>query len=136
MEEFERAQFWSASRLQAEIEQGFDIVVEADPARFAAFAPTGERYVTIGHQVDGLPSEAGTVDEGKERETAFDAETAYWAALGAFRQYAEGKTGKLYWRSPPNLEWSPKGKSLRLGNRCLFWIRLLISDKPVMAKAA
>jgi hypothetical protein len=91
--------------------------------------------VTIGHQVDGQSSQPGTVNEGEERETAFDAETAYWSALSAFGQYEQwhlaGRSGTLYWRSTPNLEWSPKGKSLRLGNRCLFWIRLLISDKPV-----
>lgn len=114
--------------LRAEIEKGFDVVAD-DPARFAAFAPTGERYVTIGHQIS-RSSQPGTVDQCEARELGFDPETAYWSALGAFRQYAEDRTGKLYWRSPPRLEFSA------LGDRCLFWIRLLISDKPVIAQKA
>lgn len=116
--------------LKREIERGFD-VVEADPSRFTTFGPTGERYVTIGHQITPS-SQAGVCDEGQKRELAFDLETAYWCALGAFREYAEGKTGKLYWRAGPVFEtFKVDGKT-----RCNYWIRLLISDKPVLANIA
>lgn len=112
--------------LREEIEKGF-VVVQADPSKFSTYGPTGEKYMTIGHQIDGDASQPGTVDEGKSRELGFDEETAYWCALGAFREYAEDKTGKLYWRDGPLFEWGEDG------HRCNYWIRLLISDKPILA---
>ncbi len=84
---------------------------------------TGEPYVVIGLSA-GTPTTPGVVDEGALREAAFDEETACMGAAAAFREYAEGRTGTLYWRFKPQLEWDPDRR------RCLVYMRLLISDKP------
>ena len=91
---------------------------------------TGEPYVSVGSQADGKTSVPGTVDEGKAREVALDAETAYWSALSSFESYAEDRKGVLYWRVKPRLEWSDDK------SRCMFYMRLLISDTPPEPKFA
>lgn len=113
---------FTAERLRAEIEMQFTVGAPT----LARLSVTNEPYVVIGSQINSVPSEPGTVDEGAEREFAYDIETAYYHALACFASYADGKSGKLYWRTPPEFcEWdTPDGK------RCHFYMRCLISDKP------
>lgn len=89
---------------------------------------TGEPYVVIGHQADGIPAIPGVVDEGFPIEVAFDEETACMSARSAFEAYAENRIGNLYWRIKPQLEWDPSKK--KRGQCCIVYMRLLISDKP------
>jgi hypothetical protein len=84
---------------------------------------TDEPYVSIGHS-HAIPEIRGVVAEGEPRVVAFDEETACWSARAAFFDYAEDRTGVLYWRTKPQLEWVPKA------SRCLVYMRLLISNKP------
>ena len=113
---------FTASNLKARCERGREVGEPTSTWR----SVTGEPYVVIGSQIDGIPSEPGTVDEGKGREWAFDEETAYFQALNCFENYANGKTGKLYWRVEPHFERVPRTK---YPQRCLFYMRCLISDK-------
>lgn len=46
------------------------------------------------------------------------------AAEAAFQKYAEGKSGTLYWRVPPEIAWGAKQ------HKFAYYMRLLISDKP------
>jgi hypothetical protein len=124
MNEWEDPEFWSAAKLKAACEEGFEIG-EGTSMRWAV---TGEPYVTIGSQLGSLPAEPGTVDEGAPRELAFDQETAYVLALSCFKTYAEGRVGKLYWRWGPTFETFPEER------RCRFYLRCLISDKPPLPK--
>lgn len=97
---------------------------------------TGEPYVVIGsqHPGDGLPTIPGTIDEGRRGEYAADEETALWQARAAFEQYAEGRLGTLYWRSRPTEteSWFDAHGSKYHG----VYLRMLISDKPVMRGSA
>jgi hypothetical protein len=52
------------------------------------------------------------------------AEAAREAAQVAFDTYAEGKSGTLYWRVPPEIAFGPKRR------KYAYYLRLLISDKP------
>lgn len=108
----------TVAELTAWIEAQFPI----GPPTSTCLSVTGEPYVVIGHMRD-IPKTAGVIEEGSPRVVAFDEETACFSARSAFSQYAEDRTGTLYWRSKPSLEWSPKAK------RCLVYMRLLISDK-------
>lgn len=114
---------YTAANLKARCEQGRDV---GEPTTMW-LSVTGEHYVFIGSQFPSIPSEPGTVDEGAEREWAFDAETAYYMALNCFENYAHDKAGKLYWR------WGPEFRQ-RDDGRCMFYIRCLISDKPALPK--
>lgn len=49
------------------------------------------------------------------------------AAEDAFNKYAEGRTGTLYWRVIPEIAFDHKRR------RYAYYMRLLISDKPVVA---
>lgn len=51
-------------------------------------------------------------------------EQAGEAAMLAFQKYAEGKSGTLYWRIPPEIAYGAKQKKFA------YYMRLLISDKP------
>lgn len=106
--------------LTAHIEGRFQVGRPTD----SSLAVTGEPYVVIGTEV-GTPSQRGTVGEGRLRELSFDEETACFAALSAFNDYAEDCNGLLYWRVRPRLEWNDQH------NRCLIYMRCLISAKPV-----
>jgi hypothetical protein len=97
-------------KLRGEIERDFTIgprypgVLESwssHPHR--GIAATGEPFV----EIHGM-------GKGSEQK-CFD------AALAAFRKYAAGKAGALYWRTYPEIE---GGK---------FYMRLLISDKQPLA---
>lgn len=121
-EDFNLPEFWNAARLKAAIEEGLEV---GEPTSMA-YAVTGEPYVAIGSPVTPVSGVIGVVGEGVARELAFDAETAYMAALGAFRAYAEDKTGKLYWRVEPELE--------QEGNRFVYYMRCLISNNPPLPK--
>lgn len=114
---------WSAFELRKACEEGRIV----GPSTSSRLSVTGEPYVVIGHQVT-MPSQPGVVDEGQEMELAFDEETAYLSALGAFELYAENRPGKLYWRIAPELGWFKKAR------RCAFYMRCLISDKEEVAK--
>ncbi len=93
---------------------------------------TGEEYVVLGsqHPDDGMPAIPGTKDEGARCEPAFDEETAVMQAWNCFEQYREGRSGTLYWRIKPDLMWSEDK------NTCFLYVRLLISDRPVMGSAS
>jgi hypothetical protein len=116
---------FSAERLQREIEAIYPV----GPTTNGALAVTGEPYVVIGDQSDGRSEIPGTVDEGAERDCAFDEETAYFAARAAFNTYAHGRSGILYWRVAPILEWN------EARTRCRITMRCLISDKPRLRAA-
>ena len=83
---------------------------------------TGEPYVAIGQQFDGLSAIAGTVDEGCHRQKSLDEADACQRALTSFQMYALSRPGVLYWREKPSLE--------RNGICCAVNMRCLISDKP------
>jgi hypothetical protein len=82
---------FDADMLREEIERGFEI---GEPTSMA-YAVTGERYVTIGHQCDGKSSQPCTVDEGMNRELGFDEETAYWSAIGGLSAICRGQDRKV-----------------------------------------
>lgn len=52
------------------------------------------------------------------------AEAARIEAQSHFDRYAEGKSGTLYWRVPPEIALSTRRQ------RYAYYLRLLISDKP------
>jgi hypothetical protein len=114
---------YTEETLRANIEYGRKI--GASTAYYKSV--TGEPYVTIGlqHLDEGPPKIPGTVGECKRRELGFDEETAWNQAATCFQMYADTRPefGTLYWRQPPVLEWN-EDKS-----RCIFYMRLLISDK-------
>lgn len=51
-------------------------------------------------------------------------ELAGEAAMASFQKHANGKSGTLYWRVPPEIAWGSKQKKFA------YYMRLLISDKP------
>lgn len=107
-------------QLVDEIRKRFPVGQSTDTSR----SVTGEPYVVIGAQKNGVPKIAGTRDEGSDGEWAFDEETACMQAAACFETYADGRSGVLYWRTEPILE-SEK-------NRCVVYMRCLISDKPAL----
>jgi hypothetical protein len=119
---------FTAANLKARCEQGREV---GEPTSMY-LSVTGEPYVVIGMQSNGVPATPGTVDEGAEREWAFDVETAYFQALACFETYAHDRPGKLYWRWEPTFERRADSKSLPM--ICWFYMRCLISDKPLIAK--
>jgi hypothetical protein len=96
-------------------------------------AETGEFYLTVvsgGIKPEGVPHPI----------TCSTPELAikYW--LEAFKEYASDKSGKLYWRERPEVNGWEYLRGFR-GQEALIverhWVvysRLLISDKPVLAK--
>lgn len=70
---------------------------------------TGETFTEL---CVSWPEGFGTIDQAAE------------AAMAAFQKYAEGKSGTLYWRVPPEIAWGAKQKKFA------YYMRLLISDKP------
>ena len=70
---------------------------------------TGETFTELTH---AWPSGFGSIEETAE------------AAMAAFQKYAEGKSGTLYWRIPPEIAYGAKQKKFA------YYMRLLISDKP------
>jgi hypothetical protein len=91
--------------LRSECEHGFNIGLMGR----AATSPTGEPYVEL-INTRMLP--------------AISEQAAYDQALDTFRSYAEGKSGVLYWRVCPEIAQAPSGWK--------FYMRMLISDKPVL----
>ena len=107
---------------------------------------TGEYYVSIGsqHPDEDMPQIPGTIDEGKRAELGFDEETACMQALACFQLYADDHRGVLYWRQEPILDCAQdtfkmvdgKIKTIKFNApRYKVYIRLLLSDKPVLPKA-
>lgn len=86
------------------------------PTTNGMLSVTGDPYVEIGMPVNGVP---GVIEEGHERELAFDEETACLAAATCFREYAAGKSGTLYWRVKPQLEWNDDRTRAIVYMRCL-----------------
>lgn len=97
--------------LRASCEAGYEIG-EAYRPEIPARAPTGERYRELTNV----------------RAPAESAEGAFKLAQLAFADYARDRTGRLYWRVYPEIAaMGQKGWG--------FYMRLLISDKPVIASA-
>lgn len=88
-----------------------------------ALSVTGEPYVVIGHEdSDKYPHVPGVIREGAVRtDIGWCEDEVVGAARAAFDRYAEDKSGTLYWRIKPALEW--------YGGRCIVYMRLLISAK-------
>jgi|SRR5580658_7429111 hypothetical protein len=77
-------------------------------------APTGETFTEIS-------------------QTGFESPAACAkAARDAFDAYAEGKSGTLYYRSRPEMTTQPN-KLFQPNKLWAFYMRLLISDKPIVA---
>lgn len=107
------------------IESRFSVGTPTDHSR----SVTGEPYVVIGMQV-GKPLFDGIIEECEPREWSFDEETACFAALSCFNEYANKRKGRLFWRVRPHLEWNDKLDG------CTVYMRLLISDRPIIEVAA
>lgn len=99
-------------RLREECEKGYAI----GPAAVAYLSVTGETFTEL--------CGAHPQVEGGEIVYLTTLQEAYDAALAAFKAYAIGKSGTLYWRVHPEL-------SERDG-KFAFYMRLLISDMPAI----
>jgi hypothetical protein len=99
------------------------------PSTNCSCAVTGDKYVVIGSQYPGIPTVPGTIDECASGESAFDEETACYAALNSFQLYAEGRAGKVYYRHRPELEYDDRERRYKV------YMRLVISNKPEIALA-
>jgi hypothetical protein len=88
-------------------------------------AMTGEPYVVIGlqHPCEGRPQLLGIIDEGKKSIPEFNESAAVIQALACFEQYAAGRSGKLYYRHTPELEWNDQK------THCRVYLRCLVSNK-------
>ncbi len=114
-----------AECLRYEIEQRFRVHPEVGSSYMS---PTDEPYVTIGVPLKtGWPI-TGVLTEGEERMVYDGEKAAYIAARAAFEVYANYRSGVLYWRQPPLLEW--------FGDRCVIYMRCLISDRRVSVQDA
>lgn len=100
-------------KLRAECEKNFPV----GQSTSMYVAVTGEPYVEILGNVK---------DEGSPGQMSPTIEDAYSASLAAFREYAEGKSGAIYWRVHPELA--------QERSKWAFYMRLLISDSPVLKK--
>lgn len=90
-----------------------------------ALSVTGEPYVVIGHEDSDKPLVPGVIREGETRgDIGWCEDEVVGAVHAAFDRYAEDKSGTLYWRVKPALEW--------YDGRCIVYMRLLISDKAVL----
>lgn len=95
---------------------------------------TGEPYVELcglGTHVEGEADGRGYSSENDARD----------AAIEAFIAYADGKSGTLYWRVTPEIVsrnpiyFAEDGSVAKTGPCGFsFYMRCLISDKPVLAK--
>jgi len=103
--------------LRSECEQGYTI----GPSALGPYSVTGETFTE-------LCGVGPRDDETHEIVYLPTVEAAYDAAIAAFKAYASDKSGTLYWRVSPELG-ENKGKFA-------FYMRLLISDMPVIKKAA
>lgn len=104
---------YTAEALKAKCEEGFTV----GPSTSHYLSVTGEPYVQF---CNGIRVDSDFI------EWALTAKKAFEATLDSFRKYAEGKSGAIYWRIEPEFS-EHRG-------RCAFYMRLLISDKPVLAK--
>lgn len=95
------------AKLRAECEVGYAI----GPGAVGPYSVTGETFVEL-----------------QEMAVFKTPQAAYDAAVSAFKAYAADKSGTLYWRAPPEL-----GEK---NGKFAFYMRLLISDMPVIKKAA
>lgn len=99
-----------------------------------AYSQTGEPYVAL------VPG--GIKPEGETfpiRCSTAELAIKYW--LASFKEYADGKPGKLYWRERPEIgSWAYQhfvGRvDIPLSVECYYVVysRLLISDEPWLAK--
>ena len=99
---------------------------------------TGDHYAIVGAPEENQrpPAIPGTIDDGARRASALDEETAVNLARMAFDRYAEGRSGMLYWRTPPRLEWDRQDRRVSEARRCRVYLRLVISGKTGACKAA
>lgn len=88
-------------------------------------AVTGEPYVVIGsqHPAEGPPAIPGTIDEGKWIRAENDEAAAVAQAIRCFDIYAANKSGKIYYRHPPTVEYNEDK------TRCRVYLRCLVSDE-------
>lgn len=97
---------------------GHVVTFSAKPV--VAVAPTGEPYVEFAPHVTA---------EGTERKLFHTVEDVVSAAREEFDAYAALRSGKLYWRIKPEVQFI---QGERPG--WMFYMRLLISDKPPQTK--
>lgn len=104
-----------------EIEKGFKV-----ETGFPSYvSQTGEPYVEIGG--------GGVLGEGEVRTHFETQDLAIAGAIAEFRKYAAGKSGTLYWRIRPECE--QVRHLTREKESWAFYMRLLISNMPVLKKA-
>jgi hypothetical protein len=94
-----------ADLVRAYCESRFPVGPHAERMR----SVTGETFTEL---CIAWPSGFATIEQAAE------------AAMAAFRKYAEGKSGTLYWRIVPEIAYGAKQKKFA------YYMRLLISDKP------
>lgn len=125
----------NVKELQEMVERCFHV----GPSTDGPLSVTGEKYVEIGLQQTGVvpPSQPGVLEtlclppvlyNKMKTAVAWDESTACELAWLAFKLYAKGKSGVLYWRMPPQMEKDDAGL-------LQVYMRLLVSDKPVPKSA-
>lgn len=100
-----------AAVVRSYCESRFPVGPHADRMR----SVTGETFTELAH---AWPEGYGSIEE------------AAVSAMAAFQKYAEGKSGTLYWRIPPEIAYGPKQKKFA------YYMRLLISEKPPITTKA
>lgn len=106
-------------KLRAECEKGYAI----GPAAVGYLSVTAETFTELCACSEPPPGE-----ETGEIVYLATPQAAYDAALAAFKAYAAGKSGALYWRIPPEL-----GEK---DGKFVFYMRLLVSDMPAIKKGS
>lgn len=114
--------------LKAYIESRFPVY--AGKIKASSRAPTGEYFANIGFEQpkpgDVLGDFTGVIREGRHGTKYPCQDDALRGARVAFDDYAEGKTGQLFWRQVPYLERDMDHQTYWV------WMRLLISGAPIM----
>jgi hypothetical protein len=105
-------------KLREEIERSFNGVIVTPSASRLDTSQSGAPQHGISLSVTGQPFREFVKSAGQPFDTE---QEGYNAAMVAFRAYAKGRKGVLYWRVYPEIE------------RGRFYMRLLISDKPPLA---
>lgn len=117
-----------------------------------AICQSGDPYVVVGWQIDGLATIPGTINAGARRLIFPTRQLAILGAKCAFDRYADGRRGTVYWRSGPRIETATtasydqsgltKYASPSVGADGEYWaafqepsivyMRLVISERPVI----
>jgi len=100
-------------KLRGECERGFNV----GPKSPLAIENTSTAY----RPMPGIsPIGEPFVELNNGKNPVANDDECYDVALATFREYAAGRTGTIYWRTYPEIE------------RGRFYMRLLISDKPLL----